>query len=119
MRWLKDKLIHKFGYAFVGLWTGIRHDTSIALQCVLGVITIVVCLFLSLSAMEWCLILIMVFLVIAVECINSAIEETVDYISMQRHPRAKRIKDLSAAAVLLVSIGALCVAVIIIGGKLF
>ena len=119
MHWLKDKLIHKFGYAFAGLWTGIRQDSSIALQCVLGAVTIIVCLFLPLSAIEWCLILIMIFLVITMEFINSAIEETVNYISLQRHPMAKRIKYLSAAAVLLMSICALCVAVIIIGGKLF
>ena len=61
MHWLKDKLIHKFGYAFAGLWTGIRQDSSIALQCVLGAVTIIVCLFLPLSAIEWCLILIMIF----------------------------------------------------------
>ena len=42
MHWLKDKLIHKFGYAFAGLWTGIRQDSSIALQCVLGAVTIIV-----------------------------------------------------------------------------
>ena len=65
------------------------------------------------------LILIMIFLVIAMEFVNSAIEETVNYISTKRHPAAKRIKDLAAGAVLLISICALCVAIIIIGGKLY
>ncbi len=118
MRWLKDKLKHKFGYAFYGVYDGIRHDASIALQCVLGLITVFVCLFLSLTPIEWCLILIMIFLVITMEFINSAIEAAVDYISLDRHPMAKRIKDLAAAAVLLMSLCALCVALIIIGGKL-
>ena len=58
------------------------------------------------------------FLVITAEFINSAIEKTVDYISLERHPQAKAIKDLSAAAVLLISICAFCIAVIILGGKL-
>ena len=53
------------------------------------------------------------------EFINSAIEETVNYISLQRHPMAKKIKDLAAGAVLMMSICALCVAIIIIGGKVF
>lgn len=119
MRWLKNKLIHKFGYAFVGIINGIRQDSSIALQCALGSITIIVCLFLPLSPVEWCLILIMIFLVITMEFINSAIEETVNYISLQRHPMAKKIKDLAAGAVLMMSICALCVAIIIIGGKVF
>lgn len=119
MNWLKEKLRHKFGYALSGVISGIRSDSSIALQCVLGLITVTVCLFLPLSALEWCVILIMIFLVIAMEFVNSAIEETVNYISTKRHPAAKRIKDLAAGAVLLVSICALCVAVIIIGGKLY
>lgn len=118
MRWLKNKLMHKFGYAFIGVVNGIRQDSSIALQCVLGLITIVVCLFLPLSKIEWCLILIMIFLVITMEFLNSAIEETVNYISMERHPMAKKIKDLAAGAVLLMSICALCIAIIIIGGKI-
>ena len=107
MHWLKDKVRHKFAYAFCGLLNGIRHDSSIALQFILGLITILVCLFFSLSA-----------LVITAEFINSAIEKTVDYISLERHPQAKAIKDLSAAAVLLISICAFCIAVIILGGKL-
>ncbi|WP_075877400.1 diacylglycerol kinase family protein [Merdibacter massiliensis] len=119
MRWLKDKLMHKFGYAFFGIIHGIRHDSSIALQCILGCVTIFVCLFLHLTVIEWCIILIMIFLVISFEFINSAIESTVDYISLQQHPMAKKIKDLAAGAVLLISICALCVAVLIIGGKIF
>ena len=119
MNWLKEKLRHKVGYALSGVLSGLRNDSSIALQCVLGLITIIVCLFLPLSALEWCVILIMVFLVIAMEFVNSAIEKTVDYISTQRHPAAKQIKDLAAGAVLLISICALCVGIIIIGGKLY
>ena len=98
-------------------WSRYRRDFEAILQRGAQVVDIAAeaCL----SAIEWCLILIMIFLVITMEFINSAIEETVNYISLQRHPMAKRIKDLSAAAVLLMSICALCVAVIIIGGKLF
>ncbi|MEI3146631.1 MAG: hypothetical protein V8T10_01085 [Merdibacter sp.] len=42
MNWLKEKLRHKFGYALSGVISGIRSDSSIALQCVLGLITVTV-----------------------------------------------------------------------------
>jgi diacylglycerol kinase (ATP) len=42
-----------------------------------------------------------VLLVLIVELLNSAIEATVDRISMERHPLAKRAKDIGSAAVLL------------------
>ena len=49
-----------------------------------------------------------VLLVLIVELVNSAIEATVDRISLEEHPLAKRAKDLGSAAVLiaLVSAGA-------------
>jgi diacylglycerol kinase (ATP) len=40
-------------------------------------------------------------LVLIVELINSAIEATVDRISLERHDLAKRAKDLGSAAVML------------------
>ncbi|MDS4049447.1 diacylglycerol kinase [Accumulibacter sp.] len=42
-----------------------------------------------------------VLLVLVVELLNSAIEATVDRISLERHPLAKRAKDVGSAAVLL------------------
>ena len=40
-------------------------------------------------------------LVLIVELLNSAIEATVDYISEERHPMAKKAKDIASAAVFL------------------
>jgi diacylglycerol kinase (ATP) len=39
-------------------------------------------------------------LVLIVELLNSAIESCVDHISLERHPLAKRAKDMGSAAVL-------------------
>ncbi|HRE31324.1 MAG TPA: diacylglycerol kinase [Candidatus Berkiella sp.] len=41
-----------------------------------------------------------------VELLNSAIEATVDHISLEHHPLAKKAKDMSSAAVLLCMINA-------------
>ena len=40
-----------------------------------------------------------VLLVLMVELLNSAIEATVDRISLENHPLAKRAKDIGSAAV--------------------
>jgi diacylglycerol kinase (ATP) len=40
-------------------------------------------------------------LVLIVELINSAIEATVDRVSLERHPLSKNAKDLGSAAVFL------------------
>ncbi len=40
-------------------------------------------------------------LVLIVELLNSAIEATVDYVSTDRHPLAKKAKDVASAAVMM------------------
>jgi diacylglycerol kinase (ATP) len=57
-----------------------------------------------------------VLLVLIVELLNSAIEATVDRISLDRHPLAKRAKDIGSAAVLLALLNVLVVwACVLIG----
>ena len=50
-----------------------------------------------------------VLLVVVVELLNSAIEATVDCISLEYHDLAKRAKDIGSAAVLISLINALTV----------
>jgi diacylglycerol kinase (ATP) len=42
-----------------------------------------------------------VLLVLVIELLNSAIEATVDRVSLEIHPLARRAKDLGSAAVML------------------
>jgi diacylglycerol kinase (ATP) len=48
-------------------------------------------------------------LILIVELINSAIEANTDHISLDRHPLAKRAKDMGSAAVFLSIVIALAV----------
>jgi diacylglycerol kinase (ATP) len=50
-----------------------------------------------------------VLLVLIVELLNSAIEATVDRVSLDRHPLARRAKDIGSAAVLLALLNAVLV----------
>lgn len=119
MKSFLKKYVHKFKYAIAGLFDGILHDHSIALQATLGLLVIIVCAFLSLSWYEWVIILAMILLVLSAEFINSCIEGIVDIICISYDERAKRIKDYGAAMVLLISLLAAIVGLTIIGGKLF
>ncbi|KAB7708734.1 diacylglycerol kinase family protein [Bacillus aerolatus] len=68
---------------------------------------------LSLTRTEWLFILIMIFGVMALEVVNTAIEKTVDLVTEDLHPLAKEAKDLAAGAVLLFSCLALLTGAII------
>ena len=55
----------------------------------------------------------MIFLVLMIELMNTAIERVVDILKPRKHPYAKVIKDVSAATVLILSVGASIVGAII------
>ncbi|MGQ0564403.1 MAG: diacylglycerol kinase [Gemmobacter sp.] len=61
---------------------------------------------LDLSPGERALILALGLLVLAAELLNTAIEETIDYISTERHVRAAKAKDCGSAGVALTAIAA-------------
>ena len=56
----------------------------------------------------------MVSLVIAAELTNTALEHLTDHLHPEQHPRIKIVKDCAAAAVLIISVGALWVAMMML-----
>ena len=57
-----------------------------------------------------------VLLVLIIELINSAVEATVDRISLENHRLAKRAKDIGSAAVLIALVNVLVVWVCVLRG---
>lgn len=74
---------------------------------------------LSLSWLEWAVIVLVVTLVWTVEFINTALEAVVDLASPQQHPLARVAKDVAAAAVLLASVGSVVIGLLILGPPLW
>lgn len=73
----------------------------------------------DLSRLEWSLLLLVVGFVWAAEIINTAIEDLVDLISSEKSPAAKKIKDISAGAVLISVLVSIVVGLIIFGPRLW
>lgn len=118
MKSFTNRLTAKFRYAFQGLFHGICHDSSIRIQCSFAVLAMIAGILFHFTVTEWMIILLAIALVIAMEFVNSSIERLCDLSAPHINEASKRIKDYAAAAVLVVSIGALLVGLLIIGGKL-
>lgn len=58
----------------------------------------------------WALVLLISSAVIAAELFNTAIERLADQLQPGSHPQIRIVKDCAAAAVLVLSVGAVCVA---------
>ena len=85
-----------------------------------AVAAIIAGLIFRISAIEWLLLLLSIFLVIAFEIMNSAVENVVDLASDYHFSmRAKNAKDMAAGAVLVVSGFAVITGLIIFLPKLW
>lgn len=70
-------------------------------------------LYFNIRAMEWALVSFAITLVIVAEAFNTAIEKLTDMVQPNQDPRAGKVKDLAAGAVLLACIGAAVIGVIV------
>lgn len=84
-----------------GLLAAIRHEDAFRQELILAAILVPLGLWLGANGLERALLVAAVLLVLVVELLNSAIEATVDRISLENHRLAKRAKDLASAAVML------------------
>ena len=94
------RLWNAFGYSLAGFRAAYKHEDAFRQEVLLAVIMVPLALWLPSSHIGKALMIGSVLLVIVVELINSAIEATVDRISLDSHKLAKRAKDIGSAAVL-------------------
>src|SRR5690606_32000536 len=105
--------IRSVGYAFKGLYLLLRTEASIKIQGFIALFMAALGLYLEISATEWMVQLLAVGMVMGVEGVNTAIERLADYIQPAKDAKIGLIKDISAGAVMIVSIVACIVGLII------
>ena len=110
--------IKGIGYAFRGAWLLVRTESSIQIQVVIAGIMPVAWFYFEISQTEWILQIFAIALVLGVEGLNTAIEKMSDYIQPEFDEKIGFIKDISAGAVMLVSLAASIVGLIIYGPKI-
>lgn len=86
-------------YSMAGFRAAFKHEDAFRQEVILACILIPAVFFLSAEAVARALMIGSVLLVLLVELLNSAIEATVDRISLENHQLAKRAKDIGSAAV--------------------
>lgn len=100
----KNPLGKSFGYAFEGIWTGIRKERNMRIHCLAVILVTAAGTFFGLSAAEWCICLLLFGMVISLELVNTAVEAVVDLVTEEKKPLAKKAKDTAAGAVLFAAV---------------
>jgi diacylglycerol kinase (ATP) len=90
-----------FFYSLDGFRAAFKHEDAFRQEAILAALMIPATFFLTQDNLGRALMIASVLLVLIVELINSAIEATVDRISLENHRLAKRAKDIGSASVLL------------------
>lgn len=112
---MKNHPFHtRLGFALAGLRAAWHHEKSFRTQSWGALAALLLLLLLQPAPLWWALISVMVVLVLAGELINTSLEHLADHLHPEHHPKIKLVKDCAAAAVLLLSIGALLLVVIML-----
>jgi diacylglycerol kinase (ATP) len=94
------RIFYAFGYSARGIRACWQNEAAFRQDILLAVVLFVASFFLANSAEQWLLLVIPLILILIVELLNSAVENTVDRIGDEMHVLSGRAKDMGSAAVL-------------------
>jgi len=110
-----QRVINATRYSLEGLAAAARHEDAFRQELILAAVMVPLGLWLGNDGGERALLVGSVLMVLVVELLNSAVEATVDRVSLEDHLLAKRAKDIGSAAVMmsLVTVGAVWLLVLL------
>lgn len=95
------RLWNALHYSKEGFKAAYEHEDAFRQEVLMALVLVPLGFYLGKSGVEKALLVASVLLVMVVELLNSAVEATVDRISLENHLLAKRAKDIGSAAVLM------------------
>ena len=107
------KRLKSFTFAFNGLKILFKEQYNARIHLLAIVVVVIAGAWFKLTASEWIAITFAIGLVIAMEIINTAIEQIADFMTTEQNPKIKKIKDLASAGVLVSAITAVIIALLV------
>ena len=108
-----QKRLKSFKYAFNGLKLLLREEPNARIHFFVTVCVLIAGFVFRISGGEWIAVVLCIGWVIALELLNSAMENMADFVSPEKHETIKKIKDLAAGAVLVGAIASAIVGVVV------
>ncbi len=105
-------MINSFKYAFHGLIYALKERTF-RILLIIAFFVITLSFILEISLIEWSIVFLTIIIVLSLELLNTQVERTLDILQPKTDLRVRVIKDVSAAAVLIASIGSAIIGIII------
>ena len=99
--------------AIVGLKAVIKEEQTFKIQTAVAILVIFFMFYFPLSVLERTILILSIVLVLGLELINSQVERILDFLEPEYNHEIRKIKDLSASAVLVVVIGSVFIGLLI------
>ena len=94
------RLIAATGNSIRGIRDAWRHESAFRQDVALSAVLLLISFWLAKTLVEWLILIFPLFLLLIVEILNSAIENTVDRIGDEHHILSGRAKDMASSAVM-------------------
>jgi diacylglycerol kinase len=114
MKWLRS-----FGHAWNGLKVAVRDELNLKIHLAAAATVVMMGFYFHITVAEWLILLLLMAVVIGMELMNTAIENLTDLVSRERNPLAGKVKDIAAAAVLVVSFISVVIGLLIFAKYIF
>ena len=109
----KSSFKSSFNHAIDGIEFAIDHERNIKIEIFMGICASILGFILNISSIEWAIIVLVIAMVLSLELINTAIERAVDLTTKEYQELAKAAKDVSAGAVLIMSMFSVIIGILI------
>lgn len=106
-------MMKSFRYAFEGIVTALKRERNMKIHFGMMILVIIAGFLFQINRYEWIACLFCFGLVISLELVNTAIEETANTIDKKYDASIKIIKDIAAGAVLVAAIIAAIIGLLI------
>jgi undecaprenol kinase len=106
--------LERLGFAIVGMAAAWRRERSFRTQVMIGIAATVFTAVMAPSLIWAAVVALSIALVLALELFNTALECVIDHLHPENAPEIKLAKDIAAGAVLVASVGAVCVGALMV-----
>lgn len=113
------RFFKSFGFAVKGIKQSFITELNFKIHLLIAAFVVVAGWGFDISTLEWLALVICIGSVLTAELMNTAIEALVNLVSPEFNPKAGLVKDIAAAAVLVVAVMSLVVGLIIFVPKIF
>lgn len=109
----KSNFKESVGHALDGISYVTGHERNFRIEICFAIIVTIASFLLKVSMLEWCVLILIIAMVLTLEMINTAMERCVDLVTKDYKELAKIAKDVSAGAVLVMSLFSVVLGIII------